>query len=40
MLGGRRSATDAVYRFVRHEPGMDVVLFGAGRFQRWPAPKT
>jgi aryl-alcohol dehydrogenase-like predicted oxidoreductase len=25
---GARSLTDAAYRFVRHEPGVDVVLFG------------
>ena len=28
--GGARSVTDAAYRFVRHEPGVDVVLFGTG----------
>jgi aryl-alcohol dehydrogenase-like predicted oxidoreductase len=26
--GGASSLTDAAYRFVRHEPGVDVVLFG------------
>ena len=26
--GGAASVTDAAYRFVRHEPGVDVVLFG------------
>lgn len=26
--GGAASLTDAAYRFVRHEPGVDVVLFG------------
>ncbi|MBX3497987.1 MAG: aldo/keto reductase [Alphaproteobacteria bacterium] len=29
--GGATSLTDAAYRFVRHEPGVDVVLFGTGR---------
>jgi aryl-alcohol dehydrogenase-like predicted oxidoreductase len=29
--GGAASLTDAAYRFVRHEPGVDVVLFGTGR---------
>jgi aryl-alcohol dehydrogenase-like predicted oxidoreductase len=28
--GGARSIIDAAYRFVRHEPGIDVVLFGTG----------
>ncbi len=28
--GGARSVIDAAYRFVRHEPGIDVVLFGTG----------
>jgi len=28
--GGASSVIDAAYRFVRHEPGVDVVLFGAG----------
>lgn len=27
---GATSMTDAAYRFVRHEPGVDVVLFGTG----------
>lgn len=27
---GAQSLTDAAYRFVRHEPGTDVVLFGTG----------
>jgi aryl-alcohol dehydrogenase-like predicted oxidoreductase len=27
---GASSVTDAAYRFVRHEPGVDVVLFGTG----------
>lgn len=27
---GATSLTDAAYRFVRHEPGVDVVLFGTG----------
>ncbi len=28
--GGAESLTDAAYRFARHEPGIDVVLFGTG----------
>ncbi len=28
--GGATSLTDAAYRFARHEPGADVVLFGTG----------
>jgi len=28
--GGAASIIDAAYRFVRHEPGVDVVLFGTG----------
>jgi aryl-alcohol dehydrogenase-like predicted oxidoreductase len=28
--GGASSITDAAYRFARHEPGADVVLFGTG----------
>jgi L-galactose dehydrogenase len=28
--GGARSLVDAAYRYVRHEPGVDVVLFGTG----------
>ena len=28
--GGGGSVIDAAYRFVRHEPGVDVVLFGTG----------
>lgn len=28
---GASSLTDAAYRFARHEPGVDVVLFGTGR---------
>jgi aryl-alcohol dehydrogenase-like predicted oxidoreductase len=28
--GGASSIIDAAYRFVRHEPGVDVVLFGTG----------
>ena len=27
---GASSLTDAAYRYVRHEPGVDVVLFGTG----------
>src|SRR5262245_4196988 len=28
-----RTITEAAYRFVRHEPGVDVVLFGTGNLQ-------
>jgi L-galactose dehydrogenase len=28
--GGASSVTDAAYRFARHEPGADVILFGTG----------
>jgi hypothetical protein len=28
--GGANTTTEAAYRFVRHEPGVDVVLFGTG----------
>ena len=28
--GGAASVTDAAYRFARHQPGIDVVLFGTG----------
>jgi aryl-alcohol dehydrogenase-like predicted oxidoreductase len=28
--GGAESITEAAYRYVRHEPGVDVVLFGTG----------
>ena len=28
--GGANTITEAAYRFVRHEPGVDVVLFGTG----------
>jgi aryl-alcohol dehydrogenase-like predicted oxidoreductase len=28
--GGASSVVDAAYRYVRHEPGVDVVLFGTG----------
>ena len=28
--GGASNVTDAAYRYVRHEPGVDVVLFGTG----------
>jgi aryl-alcohol dehydrogenase-like predicted oxidoreductase len=28
--GGANTIPDAAYRFVRHEPGVDVVLFGTG----------
>jgi aryl-alcohol dehydrogenase-like predicted oxidoreductase len=27
---GPRTITEAAYRFARHEPGVDVVLFGTG----------
>jgi len=29
--GGASSVIDAAYRYVRHEPGVDVVLFGTGK---------
>ena len=29
-MGGATTTTDAAYRFVRHEPGVNVVLFGTG----------
>jgi L-galactose dehydrogenase len=28
--GGAANITEAAYRYVRHEPGVDVVLFGTG----------
>jgi len=28
--GGAANITEAAYRFARHEPGVDVVLFGTG----------
>ncbi len=28
--GGAATMTEAAYRFARHEPGVDVVLFGTG----------
>jgi L-galactose dehydrogenase len=28
--GGAATVTEAAYRFVRHEPGVDVTLFGTG----------
>jgi aryl-alcohol dehydrogenase-like predicted oxidoreductase len=31
--GGASSVIDAAYRFVRHEPGVDVVLFGTGSLE-------
>jgi hypothetical protein len=31
--GGASSVTDAAYRFVRHEPGVHVVLFGTGNLE-------
>jgi aryl-alcohol dehydrogenase-like predicted oxidoreductase len=30
---GARSLTDAAYRYARHEPGSDVVLFGTGKVE-------
>ena len=30
QAGGAADITEAAYRFVRHEPGVDVVLFGTG----------
>ncbi|HTZ38239.1 MAG TPA: aldo/keto reductase, partial [Stellaceae bacterium] len=30
---GASSVVDAAYRYVRHEPGVDVVLFGTGRVE-------
>ena len=30
LRGRPRSVIDAAYRFARHEPGVDVVLFGTG----------
>jgi aryl-alcohol dehydrogenase-like predicted oxidoreductase len=31
--GGAKSHTDAAYRYARHEPGVDVVLFGTGSIE-------
>jgi len=31
--GGAESVVDAAYRFARHEPGIDVVLFGTSRIE-------
>jgi len=31
--GGASSLTEAAYRFVRHEPGVDIVLFGTGNVE-------
>jgi aryl-alcohol dehydrogenase-like predicted oxidoreductase len=31
--GGAASITEAAYRYVRHEPGVDVVLFGTGNVE-------
>ena len=28
--GGAANMTEAAYRYVRHEPGVDIVLFGTG----------
>ena len=33
IQGGARDITEAAYRFARHEPGVDVVLFGTGDAQ-------
>ena len=30
IIGRPPNITEAAYRFVRHEPGVDVVLFGTG----------
>jgi aryl-alcohol dehydrogenase-like predicted oxidoreductase len=30
---GAESLIDAAYRYVRHEPGVDVVLFGTGEIE-------
>jgi hypothetical protein len=35
--GGAQSLTDAAYRFARHEPGIDVVLFGTGNIDHLKA---
>jgi L-galactose dehydrogenase len=35
--GGADSITDAAYRFARHEPGIDVVLFGTGNVEHLKA---
>jgi aryl-alcohol dehydrogenase-like predicted oxidoreductase len=35
--GGADSLTDAAYRFARHEPGIDVVLFGTGEVEHMKA---
>jgi aryl-alcohol dehydrogenase-like predicted oxidoreductase len=34
---GASSLTDAAYRFARHEPGIDVVLFGTGEIEHMKA---
>ena len=35
--GGADSVIEAAYRYVRHEPGADVVLFGTGRTEHLDA---
>ena len=35
--GGASSIIDAAYRFVRHEPGVDVLLFGTGNIEHFRA---
>lgn len=35
--GGASSVTDAAYRFVRHEPGVHVVLFGTSSLKHLQA---
>ena len=35
--GGATSVVDAAYRYARHEPGIDVVLFGTGRLEHLDA---
>lgn len=31
--GGAKNLTDAAYRFARHEPGADIVLFGTSKIE-------
>src|SRR5262245_157807 len=35
--GGAESVVDAAYRFARHQPGIDVVLFGTGNVAHLPS---
>ncbi len=35
--GGAKNITDAAYRFCRHQPGVDVVLFGTGNVEHLAA---